>query len=175
MKPATRHLILALAIVNGVLAGDAKENKGGLPAPIEPCFRDLEFHVEFFGTFTDAEMNGRVRRGYGGGVAAGVSFMRYFGFGVDSVFSDGTLNSVSAVSGTVTARYPVEFATLCFAPYVFTGIGVTLEGRAVSPHAGAGIEWRTMPRLAVFAEGRCSRFIGTDSGLQARLGIRLIF
>ena len=175
MKPSRLLVILALAIANGALATDVKESKEGLAAALEPCFRDLEFQVDLFGTATDAEAIGPVSSGYDGGVAAGVSFMRYFGFAVDAVFSDGTSNTGSEVSGSLIARYPVEFATFCFAPYFFTGAGVTTEDRVLSGHAGAGLEWRTTPGLAFYAEGRCSRSSGNDYRSQARLGIRLVF
>ena len=180
MKKLTFTLLATVALSSSVFAGrevvDYKDGKT-TSYPPEQCFKDTEFQVDIFGSYTDTVSSGRYGDGLGGGIGVNYFFSRYLGLGVDGNVFDGNANGLWQTSGRLIARYPIETGSLCIAPYVFGGAGVQSNGETVgSWHAGGGLEWRATHSFGLFGEGRYTWTADSaeDSG-QARLGARFVF
>lgn len=179
MKKIAFSFIAGLAVASSALAGHemkaSKEYKQPLP---EPCFKDMEFQLDLFGSYTDAADRSQYGDGFGGGIALNYFFMRYLGVGVDTNLYDGDVNGAWNFSGSLIARYPIEAGGVCLAPYVLGGGGYQVDGSGDGTwHAGGGLEWRAVPqKLGIFAEGRYT-WAGDDdnNSAQARLGVRFVF
>jgi hypothetical protein len=173
MKKIAFSILACLAVAGSAFAGkEIKEFK----QPVEPCFKDTELQLDFFGSYTDTQ-GGGYSDGFGGGVGVNFFFMRYLGVGVDGNVFDGGVNGVWNVSGSLIARFPVELGGLCLAPYILAGGGVEADGTTVGTwHAGGGLEFRVVPeKFGVFAEGRYTWAGGPHDAAQARVGVRLVF
>jgi len=176
MKKIALSFIASLAVASGALAGHAvvqesKEYKG--PAPI-PCFRDNEFQLDIFGSYTWIESPSD--DGPGGGIGLNYFFTRHIGIGVDGNLFDGGHNGLWHLSGSLIVRFPIE-NDICLAPYILGGAGAALDNEAENTwHAGGGLEWRAVPeKLGVFAEGRYIWADDHGDAAQVRLGVRFVF
>ncbi len=177
MKNIALSLVAGLAVASTALAGTEvshKDFKG--PAPLaEPCFRDQEFQLDLFGSYTDSARRSRYSDGFGGGLAVNYFFMRYIGIGIDGNVFDGQANGVWDTSGHLIVRYPIE-GSFCWAPYAFAGGGAQFDGTSSGTlHAGGGLEWRATHQFGIFAEGRYTWSAQNDDAGQARVGVRFAF
>jgi hypothetical protein len=146
-----------------------KEMKQVAPPPCPEWYADNEFNVSLWGAYIFTGTNWGDDRyieadhAWGGGGDIKYFFMRYFGVGIEgwaastrqarqSTFidlSDGifesntgrTTNTVGAVLGTLTLRYPIPCTR--FSPYIFGGGGAIFGGgqrpknvRVVEPGEG---------------------------------------
>jgi len=174
------YSILAGAIAaSSAIAGDHtvshKESKGTVaPAPI-PCFKDQEFQLDVFGSFTNGAREYNYDDGFGGGIGVNYFFMRNLGVGVDGNVYDGGVRGVWTSTASLIARFPIE-GNVCFAPYVFGGGGVRSNGETVGTvHGGAGIEFRVTPRIGIFGDGRYTWAKDERDSITSRLGVRFAF
>src|SRR5438034_1278955 len=131
-----------------------KEMKQVAPSPCPEWYADREINVSLWGTyiFTGTEWaNDRyigADHAWGGGGDIKYFFMRYFGVGIEAWaasarqarestfvdFSDGIFesnigratNTIGAVLGTLTLRYPISCTR--FSPYIFGGGGAIFGG-----------------------------------------------
>ncbi len=131
-----------------------KEMKQVAPPPCPEWYADREINVSLWGTyiFTGTEWaNDRyigADHAWGGGGDIKYFFMRYFGVGIEGWaasarqarestfvdFSDGIFesnigratNTIGAVLGTLTLRYPISCTR--FSPYIFGGGGAIFGG-----------------------------------------------
>ena len=167
MKLASLQLLLIVALATRLAAGEAG-TPANLPPPIEPCFRDSELQLGLYGRSGagDGEISARV------GVSVSVFFHRYFGMNAETALIDGRFSAGQNISGSLVARYPVEFATFCFAPYTFGGLGRVAPDQRFAAHIGGGLEWRTTPNIAIDAQCRWTPAV---DAAQVQLGIRLVF
>jgi hypothetical protein len=173
MKKIAFTLVACLAVAGSALAGkEIKEYK----QPVEPCFKDTEFQLDLFASYTATE-GGGYTDGFGGGIGINYFFCRYFGVGADTNIFDGGVNGVWNSTGSLIARFPVELGGLCLAPYVFGGGGLQYDGvKSGTVHAGGGLEFRIVPeKFGIYAEGRYTWAAESDDSAQARLGVRLVF
>ncbi|MDB6173457.1 MAG: hypothetical protein JWL59_2768 [Chthoniobacteraceae bacterium] len=178
MKNIALSLAAGLALASSAFAGTEVSHKDfkGTPPMAEPCFRDTEFQLDLFGTYTDSRHSSRYSDGFGGGLAVNYFFMRYIGIGVDGNVFDGNANGVWDVTSHLIARYPIEGGSFCFAPYAFAGGGVETDGTTSGTyHAGGGLEWRATHQFGIFAEGRYTWAAQNNDAAQARLGVRFAF
>ena len=178
MKKIAFPLIACLALASSAFAGhEMKESKEYKAIP-EPCFKDQEFQIDAFGSYTDTQGGGHAD-GFGGGLAFNYFFMRYLGIGVEgNIQSNGGVDPVWDFGGRLIARYPLELngGSLCLAPYIFGGGGVEVDGATVGTfHAGGGLEWRATHTIGVFGEGRYMWAGGPNDAAQVRLGVRFVF
>ena len=174
MKKIAFTLVACIAVAGSALAGkEIKEFK----QPVEPCFKDTELQLDFFGSYTDTHSKGTYGDGFGGGVGINYFFTRYLGIGADAQIFDGGVNGVWMFSGSLIARYPIELGGFCLAPYAFGGGGFQEDGRqAGTAHAGAGLEFRIVPeKFGIYAEGRYTWVAGPDDYTQGRVGVRIVF
>src|SRR4051812_27290773 len=122
MKKNILSLALTIAAASSSFAGTEvshKDFKGLVPLP-EPCFRDTEFQLDLFGSYTDAVRRSRYNDGFGGGIAVNYFFARYFGLGADCNVYSGGANGVWDPNARLILRYPIE-GSVCWAPYAFAG------------------------------------------------------
>jgi len=156
-------------------------------------FEDTHLYNGHFHSDTTA------RSGGGGGVGVNYFFMRYFGLGVDGDF-DSNEGGIASYTGKIILRLPIEAGGVCIAPYVFGGGGgqSTLDdynnGYYSGPRgfrraligndtvgalmAGAGLEWRVIPRCGMFVEGRYTWTFDTarmGDNDRVRAGLRIAF
>lgn len=144
--------------------------------PTEPCFKDVEFQLDVFGSFTNGARDYRYDDGFGGGIGANYFFTRYLGVGVDGTVYDGGVHGVWSGSASLIARYPVDLGHLCFAPYLFGGGGVRSDGQTVGTvHGGAGLEFRVTPRVGIFSDARYTWAENRSDAITTRVGIRFAF
>lgn len=175
MKQTAYPLLACLAMVSSAFAGpESKETKQYVaPAP-EPCFRDREFQLDVFGSYTDNTSANVHADGFGGGLALNYFFIRNLGVGVDGNIYDGDVNGVWSTTGRVIARFPID--SVCIAPYVFGGGGYEVNGSGFGTvHAGGGLEYRAKPNLGLFGEGRYTWGEDDRNSAQARVGVRITF
>lgn len=179
MKTIASSILVGAIAASSALAGDHtvshKAHKDvAAPAPI-PCFKDQEFQLDVFGSFTNGARDYNYDDGFGGGIGANYFFMRYLGVGVDGNFYDGGVSGVWTSTASLIARYPIE-GNVCFAPYAFGGGGVRTNGETIGTvHAGAGVEFRVTPRLGIFSDGRYTWGKDESDSITTRLGIRFVF
>lgn len=175
---ASSILIGAIAATSAFAGGHAvssKETKNVVPPPI-PCFKDQEFQLDVFGSYTNGERNYLYDDGFGGGIGVNYFFMRYLGVGVDGNVYDGDVGGVWSSSASLIARYPVDLGTFCFAPYIFGGGGVRADSETVGTvHGGAGIEFRVTPKIGIFGDGRYTWGKDEDDSILTRVGVRFVF
>jgi hypothetical protein len=179
MKKIALSFIASLTVAGGALAGHAvvetsgKDYKG--PPPPIPCFRDNEFQLDIFGSYTWIESPGD--DGPGGGIGLNYFFTRHIGIGVDGNLFDGGYNGLWVVSGSLIVRFPIEGGDVCLAPYILGGAGAAMDQEAENTwHAGGGLEWRVTPeKLGVYAEGRYVWAEEHGDHAQVRLGVRFVF
>ena len=175
MNKITSSLFATIALAATGIAGSemvAKDYK--TPAP-EPCFKDVEFQLDIFGSYTNPVSRSVHSDDFGGGLGVNYFFTRYLGVGVSGNIYDGGVHGVWNVDTSIIARYPLELGTLCIAPYILAGGGVLTNGTTVgSWHAGGGLEWRATPQIGVFGEGRYIWAEDNDSAM-ARVGLRFVF
>ena len=177
MKTLLVPFLACLAIAPGAFAGGGKDVKESkvvqTPAP-EPCFKDREFQIDAFGSYTDGTKRNGHGDGFGGGIAANYFFMKTFGVGVDGNIYNGNVNGAWDLGGRLIARFPIE-GRVCVAPYIFAGGGVSTDGSTVGTwNTGGGLEWRVTHSIGIFGEGRYTWGEDRDAA-QARIGIRFIF
>lgn len=174
MKKIVYPFIACLAIASSAFAGaPMKESKEIAPAP-EPCFKDHEFQLDVFGSWTASEHNNPHKDGWGGGLAVNYFFTKYIGIGVDGNVYDGD-PAVWDATGRIIVRYPIE-GTHCFAPYGFAGGGILADSTTVGTfHAGGGLEWRATHTFGVFTEGRYTWGGAAVDAAQVRAGFRFVF
>ncbi len=152
-----------------------KETKNVVTPP-ELCFRDHEFSLDVFGSFTNGARDYRYDDGFGGGIGANYFFTRYIGLGADGNVYDGGVHGVWSGTASLIVRFPVELGQTCFAPYVFGGGGVRSDGHTVgTEHAGAGVEFRATPRIGIFGDGRYTWAEDRRDAITSRVGIRFVF
>lgn len=178
MKKIAFSFIAGLAVASSALAGHEVKESKEYKTPIEPCFKDQEFQIDLFGSYTDATSRSQYGDGFGGGIALNYFFLRYLGIGVDGNLRDSDASEVWNVTGSLIARYPIEAGGVCLAPYVLAGGGYQVDGSGDGTwHAGGGLEWRAVPqKLGIFAEGRYT-WAGDDddNSAQVRAGVRFVF
>ncbi len=177
MKNIALSLVAGFAVASSAFAGTEVSHKDFKPmAPVESCFRDQEFQLDLFGSYTNSARRSRYSDGFGGGLAVNYFFMRYIGIGVDGNVFDGDANGVWDTSGRLIVRYPIELGSFCLAPYAFGGGGVQFDQTSSGTlHAGGGLEWRATHQFGIFAEGRYTWTAQNDDSAQARLGVRFAF
>lgn len=179
MKKIAFPMLASLALISSAFAGqEVKESKEyKAPAP-EPCFKDQEFQLDVFGSYTDGRAANPHADGFGGGLALNYFFIRNVGVGVDGNIHDGDVNGVWATSGRIIVRFPIDngIGNLCLAPYLFGGGGVEMNGDLFGTlHAGGGLEWRATQTIGVFGEGRYTWGEDDRNSSQARVGVRFVF
>ena len=176
MKKITLPLIACLALASSAFAGHEVKESKEIKNVVEPCFKDQELQLDIFGTWTEANNNNRNSNGFGGGLGANYFFMRYLGVGADGNVYDGGKHAVADFTGRLIARYPIEMGSLCLAPYVFGGGGISFDDITVGTwHAGGGLEWRATHTLGIFTEGRYTWGGNDTNATQVRAGVRFVF
>lgn len=175
MKKIALPVVASFAIAASAFAGqpmaESKDYKA--PAP-ELCFKDQEFQLDVFGSYTDSRSDNPHADGFGGGVALNYFFIRNLGVGVDGNLFDGDANGVWSTTGRIIARFPID--SICLAPYVFGGGGYEVNGEGFGTlHAGGGLEYRATPTIGVFGEGRYTWGEDDRNSAQARVGVRFAF
>ena len=178
MKKITYSILVGAVAASSALAGDHtvshKESKKLIPT--EPCFKDQEFQLDVFGSYTNGARAYPYDDGFGGGIGANYFFMRYLGVGVDGNVYDGGVHGVWSGSASLIARYPVDLGHFCFAPYIFGGGGVRSDSHTLgTEHAGAGIEFRITPKIGIFGDGRYTWAENRQDAVTTRIGIRFVF
>mgnify|MGYP000266771239 CR=1 FL=1 len=176
MKKIAFPMLASLALITSAFAGqEVKESKEYKAIP-DPCFKDTEFQLDLFGSYTDSVNRNPNGDGFGGGLAFNYFFMKYLGIGVDGNVFDGTGAVTWDVSGRIIARFPIETGSLCIAPYIFGGGGYEFDGADVGTfHAGGGLEWRATHTLGLFGEGRYTWGADEQDSAQVRAGVRFVF
>jgi len=176
MKSSTLPLIACLALASSAFAGQQVKESKNYQTPAEPCFKDQEFQLDIFGTWTEANNNNTNRNGFGGGLGANYFFIKYLGVGVDGNVYDGGHHAVADFTGRLIARYPIELGSFCIAPYAFGGGGLSFDDTTVGTwHAGGGLEWRATHKIGVFTEGRYTWGANETNATQVRAGLRIVF
>jgi hypothetical protein len=145
-------------------------------------YKANEVNFSFFGSGTVGEKTIRhlstrgIQRNGRLGAGAGLSyfFCRYVGVEAYAYTENTDHNFVDNVGGDLIARLPIGNSGV--APYIFGG-----GGRQLDPlyqwtwDAGAGIEWRFVPHVGIFLDGRYVWADKTkDYGL-GRVGLRVGF
>ena len=175
MKKIVFPLLACLVTASSAFAGpEVKESKQiTAPAP-EFCFRDQEFQLDVFGSYTDSRTANPHGDDFGGGIALNYFFIRNVGIGVDGNVFDGNANGVWSTTGRLIVRLPVE--SICVSPYVFGGGGYEVDGKGFgTAHAGGGIEYRATRNIGIFGEGRYTWGEDDRNSAQARVGVRFVF
>jgi opacity protein-like surface antigen len=184
MKKIVIPVLACVALASSALAGqEIAESKASkeYTAPAEPCFREHEFQLDLFGSWTESDHDNIHRSGWGGGLGLNYFFTRNIGFGVDGNVYDGIRNVdagevVWDFSGRVIVRFPIENGETCLAPYLFGGGGILFDSTTVGTfHGGVGIEFRPTHNLGIFTEGRYSWGANDFDAAQVRAGIRIVF
>jgi opacity protein-like surface antigen len=171
MKKLVFSFLASLALVAPSFAG--KEMKEFKATP-EPCFKDTELQLDVFGSYSNSVHRSDHGDGFGGGLGVNYFFTRNLGVGVSGNISDGDVNGFWNIDADIIARLPFE-GSICWAPYVLAGGGVTTDGGTYgSWHAGGGLEWRVTHTIGVFGEGR---YIWAEDHdvTQIRAGLRFVF
>ncbi len=186
MNKIALSFIASVTVAGSALAGQpmmhtGKDYKAPIPPPV-PCFRDTEFQLDVFGSYTwvtqgSSILDNRDADGVGGGIGLNYFFTRYLGIGIDSNIFEGDVNGLWTFTGNLIARFPIEAGGVCLAPYILGGGGYAVDGQGEGIwQAGGGLEWRVVPeKLGVYAEGR---YIWADEHgdmAQVRLGVRFVF
>ncbi|MES2570980.1 MAG: hypothetical protein V4710_13115 [Verrucomicrobiota bacterium] len=177
MKNTILNLVVGIAAASSAFAGTEVSYKDfKTPAPLpEPCFRDTEFQLDTFGSFTDNARRSIYRDGWGGGLSINFFFARYFGLSAEGNVYDGDAGGVWNPDGRLILRYPFE-GSFCWAPYIFGGGGAQFDGTSCGTwHAGGGAEWRVTHELGIFAEGRYTWTAQDNDAAQYRVGFRIVF
>jgi Outer membrane protein beta-barrel domain len=173
MKTFALALLASVGVAASAFAG-YEMNTGKDYSPANPCFHDQEFHVDLFGSYVDTQGGGG-SDGFGGGVGLTYFFQRYVGIGVDANLSSAD-DGLWTFSGSLVARYPLEFGSVCLAPYILGGGGFQTDGtNAGTFHAGGGLEWRATPAFGIYGEGRYIWAGGDDDNTRVALGVRIVF
>jgi hypothetical protein len=180
MKKIALPFVACLALASSAFAGqemkDSKDFKA--PAP-EPCFKDQEFQLDLFGSYTDGVSANNHGDGFGGGIALNYFFIRNVGVGVDGNLYDGSnADPIWSATGRVIVRFPIDngVGSFCLAPYLFGGGGIEGDGSSFGTlHAGGGLEWRATQTLGIFGEGRYTWGESSRNSSQARIGVRFVF
>ncbi len=175
MKKIAYPLLSCLAMASSSFAGpESKETKQYVAPVPELCFRDQEFQLDLFGSYTDGLEANPHADGFGGGIALNYFFIRNLGIGIDGNVHDGDVNGVWATSGRLIARFPID--SICVAPYVFGGGGYEVNGEGFGTvHAGGGLEFRTSQKIGIFGEGRYTWGEDDRNSAQYRVGVRIVF
>ncbi len=179
MKKFANSILVGAIAATSALAGDrvvssGKESKTMVPPPI-PCFRDHEFQLDVFGTYTNSLRNLGYQDGFGGGIGVNYFFTRNIGVGVDGSLYDGEVHGVWNTTGSIIARFPIE-GQICIAPYIYGGGGVRADGTTLGTvHAGGGLEWRVTPSIGIFGDVRYTWAENNNDALQSRVGVRFAF
>jgi len=177
MKKLTYSFLASAALATSAFAGHeavvSKEYKA--PAP-EPCFRDTEFQLDIFGSYSGTYNNGDIGDGFGGGVGVNYFFHRNYGIALSGNVYDGTHAGIWNADLDLVVRFPME-GSVCIAPYIMGGGGILTDGTTVGTwNAGAGLEWRATPTFGIFGEGRYIWGANGDTdNAQARVGLRFVF
>lgn len=177
MKKLTYSFLASAALATSAFAGHeavvSKEYKA--PAP-EPCFRDSEFQLDVFGSYSGASSNEVIGDGWGGGIGVNYFFTRNIGIAASGNVYDGTHDGIWHTDLDVVIRFPME-GSVCIAPYIQGGGGILTDGTTVGTwNAGAGLEWRATPTFGIFGEGRYIWAAnGATDSAQARVGLRFVF
>ncbi len=186
MNKIALSFIASLAVAGSALAGQpmvstGKDYKGPAPLP-QPCFRDTEFQLDIFGSYSfttqgSSNLDTDDWDGAGGGIGLNYFFTRHVGIGVDTHIMDGNLNGFWTFTGNLIVRFPIEAGGVCLAPYFLGGGGYAVNGEGEGIwQAGGGLEWRAVPeKLGVFAEGRYIWANEHGDLAQVRLGVRFVF
>ena len=181
MKKIAYSILVGAVAASSALAGERtvshKDSKDKVVVPEAiPCFKDQEFQLDVFGSFTNGARDYRYDDGFGGGIGVNYFFTRNIGVGVDGNLYDGGVHGVWTSSASVIARFPVDLGHFCFAPYIFGGGGVRSDGHTVgTEHAGAGIEFRVTPRVGIFSDGRYTWAEDRNDSITTRVGVRFVF
>jgi hypothetical protein len=171
MKKLTYSILACAAVASSAFAGG--EVKDFKPV-VEPCFRDTEFQLDVFGSYTGSN-KGSHGDGFGGGLGVNYFFTRNLGLALSGNLYDGDAHGVWNVDLDVVVRFPIE-GGICLAPYIMAGGGVETNGATVGTwNAGAGLEWRATPTFGIFGEGRYSWAAADEDSVQARVGVRFVF
>lgn len=179
MKTIAYSILVGAIAASSAFAGERtvshKESKDTVSTAI-PCFKDQEFQIDVFGSFTNGARDYRYDDGFGGGIGANYFFTRYLGVGVDGNVYDGGARGVWSGSASLIARYPIDLGHVCVAPYVFGGGGVRSDGHTLgTEHAGAGLEFRVTPRVGIFGDGRYTWAENRNDAITTRVGLRFAF
>lgn len=191
----TVSLIATAAMIGSAFAGESVVSSKKYQSTEMDCFNAQEFQIDVFGQYTDGNGDhhaGNIREhGWGGGLGINYFITRNFGIGVDAAWLKAKeapyiedvgsgRNDVFNISASLIYRFPFEGT--CFAPYLFGGGGVSIDGEQwATAHAGLGVEYRVVPnRIGLFADARYTylgdRFGHGDLGnASARAGVRFIF
>ena len=174
-KIAIPFFALAIAASSAVAGTEVQTESKEYKAPVEVlCFKDQEFQLDVFGSYTDSRSNSPHGDGFGGGIAVNYFFIRNLGVGVDGNIFDGDANGVWDVSGRLIVRFPID--EICLAPYLFGGGGWEANGDDFGTlHAGGGLEWRATETIGLFGEGRYTWGEDDRNSSQARVGVRFVF
>ncbi len=180
LKATTVGMAAASLLATSALAGEHTVSSGKqtktVTAPEEPCFKEREFQLDVFGTYTNSLRNLDYQDGFGGGIGVNYFFTRNIGFGVDGSVYDGEVNGVWNTTGSIIARFPIETGSICIAPYIYGGGGARMNGDSVATaHAGGGLEWRVSPKFGVFSDVRYTWAEHNQDALQTRVGLRFPF
>ena len=141
-----------------------------------------ELSLDLFGTdaldryTTEHPSENRVRHDsrLGAGIGLNYFFLRYIGVGADAWTENTAHNFVDNVSGSLILRLPFE--PLGLAPYAFGGGGHQFDPSVASfVHGGAGLEWRFVKHVGIFADGRYVWTDRTRNYSLFRAGVRLSF
>jgi len=153
-----------------------------LQANSDELYRDNEASLDLFGGGTlnehdiDRLSGARIHHDGRLGLGAGgtVFLSRNLGLMGEAYTENPDGHFIDEASGSVVLRFPLDPTGL--APYIFGGGGHQFDPQeATFGHAGAGLEFRFLPNMGIFADGR---WVFTDRignyGM-ARAGLRLVF
>jgi len=178
MKTIIHNILVGAIAASSALAGDHMVSSGKTVKNVivpEPCFKDHEFQIDVFGTYTNSLRNLQYQDGFGGGIGVNYFFSRHIGVGVDGSIYDGDVNGVWNTTGNIIFRFPIE-GRICIAPYIYAGGGARMDGRAVGTlDVGGGLEWRVTPKIGVFGDVRHTWAEHQQDALQTRVGVRFSF
>ncbi|MEQ1861314.1 MAG: outer membrane beta-barrel protein [Chthoniobacteraceae bacterium] len=173
MKKLTISFLASLAIVASSFGGT--EMKDFKEPVAEPCFKDTEFQLDVFGSYTDAAHRSSHDDGIGGGLGLNYFFTRNLGVALSGNLYDGDVHGAWNVDGSLVLRFPIE-GGICLAPYILAGGGIAANGKTEGTwHAGGGLEWRVTHTIGLFGEGRYIWSQDEHSGTQVRAGLRFVF
>lgn len=138
-------------------------------------FRDFELQLDgYFAGVAAGRTSGQlINSGVGGGVGLNVIFAKYFGLGAEytAYSNDGVAEHL--IIGNFFLRYPI--CSLNLAPYAMVGGGAGWDGTSIGyGHVGGGIEWRPLPNVGWFADGRWM-YGAPDNFVLMRTGLRFAF
>lgn len=160
----------------GAFAGSGKTFKQEVAPEPPSLFRDQELQIDgFYHQFFQkpGHRDGHlIRNGAGGGFAVNYIFARYFGVGVENVFT-GNNPAVYFLNGYGILRYPIDAWHI--APYALVGGGAGLGNTSFGYfNVGGGLEVRFTPNFGTFVDSRW--FVGNPAnGSDLRAGVRLSF